>query len=128
VLSDGFDYNLDRLQALHGVRFEYDANHLHYEDGAWRIEARHPNPACECGTGTCKRLRIEQFRGSHPALTIVHIGNGRVSMCAARWRPMSPSRRIRSRSLSLNGHRDQPFETLRDVIPHLARLLAEARA
>ena len=37
VLSDGFDYNLNRLQALHGVRFAFEANHLRYEDGRWRI-------------------------------------------------------------------------------------------
>ncbi len=42
VLSDGFDYNLDRLQQLNGVRFAYDANRLWYERDRWRI-AREPS-------------------------------------------------------------------------------------
>ncbi|MDX1649598.1 MAG: alpha-galactosidase, partial [Myxococcota bacterium] len=41
VLSDGFDRNLDRLQELHGVRFHYDANHLWYEHGRWRLAPGH---------------------------------------------------------------------------------------
>jgi alpha-galactosidase len=123
VLSDGFDYNLDRLQVLHGVRFEYDANHLHYEDGAWRIEARHPNPACECGTGTCKRLRIEQFRAARPALTVVHIGNGRVSdLCAALAADVVFAKDSLAEELARRGIPFESFETLLDVLPGLERV------
>ena len=46
ILSDGFDRNLDRLQTLTGVGFEYDANGLVYRDAAWSIRPGHPNPAC----------------------------------------------------------------------------------
>jgi 2,3-diketo-5-methylthio-1-phosphopentane phosphatase len=127
VLSDGFDYNLDRLQLLHGVRFEYDANHLHYEDGAWRIEARHPNPACGCGTGTCKRLRIDQFRVEHPALCVVHIGNGRVSdLCAALAADVVFAKDSLAEELARQGLPFEPFETLLDVLPGLERLRASA--
>jgi 2,3-diketo-5-methylthio-1-phosphopentane phosphatase len=123
VLSDGFDYNLDRLQVLHDVRFEYDANHLHYEDGAWRIEARHPNPDCECGTGTCKRLRIEQFRASRPALTVVHIGNGRVSdLCAALAADVVFAKDSLAEELARRGIPFEAFETLLDVLPGLERV------
>jgi alpha-galactosidase len=127
VLSDGFDYNLDRLQALHGIRFEYDANHLRYEEGAWRIEARHPNPACECGTGTCKRLRIEQFRAEHPALTVVHIGNGRVSdLCAALAADVVFAKDSLAEELARRGLPFEPFETLLDVLPGLERVRQRA--
>jgi 2-hydroxy-3-keto-5-methylthiopentenyl-1-phosphate phosphatase len=123
VLSDGFDYNLDRLQVLHDLRFEYDANHLHYEDGAWRIEARHPNPACECGTGTCKRLRIEQFRAVQPALTVVHIGNGRVSdLCAALAADVVFAKDSLAEELARRGIPFESFETLLDVLPGLERV------
>ena len=65
VLSDGFDFNLNRLQVIHAVRFAYDANRLRYQDGRWRIQSGHPNPDCGCGTGTCKRGRIDAFRREH---------------------------------------------------------------
>jgi 2,3-diketo-5-methylthio-1-phosphopentane phosphatase len=127
VLSDGFDYNLDRLQVLNGVRFEYDANHLHYEDGAWRIEARHPNPACFCGTGTCKRLRIDRFRAEHPALCLVHIGNGRVSdLCAALAADVVFAKDSLAEELARRGLPFEPFETLLDVLPGLERIRASA--
>ena len=129
VLSDGFDYNLNRLQVLHGVRFAYDANHLRYEDGRWRIAAAHPNPACGCGTGTCKRGRIEAFRADHPGASLVHIGNGRVSdLCGALAADVAFAKDSLALELSERGVPYEPFETLLDVIPHLERLLAEARS
>jgi len=129
VLSDGFDYNLNRLQALHGVRFAFEANHLRYEDGHWRIAGAHPNPACGCGTGTCKRGRIEAFRADHPGATLVHIGNGRVSdLCGALAADFVFAKDSLAVALGERGIPYQPFETLLDVIPQLARLLAEARS
>jgi alpha-galactosidase len=127
VLSDGFDYNLDRLQVLHGVRFEYEANRLRYEGGAWRIEAAHPNPACECGTGTCKRGRIEAFRLEQPKARVVHIGNGRVSdLCAALAADVVLAKDSLAEALRERGVPFEPFETLRDALPVLERLLAAA--
>jgi alpha-galactosidase len=129
VLSDGFDYNLNRLQALHGVRFGYDANHLRYQDGRWRIAGGHPNPACGCGTGTCKRGRIEAFRADHPGATLVHIGNGRVSdLCGALAADVAFAKDSLAIELADRGAAYEPFETLCDVIPQLERLLAGARA
>ena len=129
VLSDGFDYNLNRLQVLHGVRFAYDANHLRYQDGRWRIASGHPNPACGCGTGTCKRGRIEAFRADHPGATLVHIGNGRVSdLCGALAADVAFAKDSLAGELEARGAAYEPFETLCDVIPHLERLLTEARS
>jgi 2,3-diketo-5-methylthio-1-phosphopentane phosphatase len=126
VLSDGFDYNLNRLQALHGVRFSFEANHLRYEDGRWRIAGAHPNPSCGCGTGTCKRGRIDAFRSHHPGATLVHIGNGRVSdLCGALAADVAFAKDSLAGELTGRGVPFQPFETLLDVIPHLERLLAE---
>jgi 2,3-diketo-5-methylthio-1-phosphopentane phosphatase len=127
VLSDGFDYNLERLQVLNGVRFAYEANRLRYEAGAWRIEAAHPNPACDCGTGTCKRGRIEAFRLEHPKARIVHIGNGRVSdLCAALAADVVLAKDSLAEELRGRGVPYEPFATLLDVLPVLERLLAEA--
>jgi 2,3-diketo-5-methylthio-1-phosphopentane phosphatase len=125
VLSDGFDYNLDRLQEIHEVRFPYEANHLRYDDGAWRIEAGFPNPDCACGTGTCKRGRIETFRREHPGVRIVHIGNGRVSdLCAALSSDVVFAKDSLAEELAERGIPYEPFETLRDTLPTLERLLA----
>ncbi|MDE0884475.1 MAG: HAD-IB family phosphatase [Myxococcota bacterium] len=85
ILSDGFDYNLERLQAIHGVRFAYAANHLVFDSGRWRISPGGLNPECDCGTGTCKRAMIEAYRRDHPGAFCVHIGDGAVSdLCGAR--------------------------------------------
>jgi alpha-galactosidase len=120
VLSDGFDYNLERLQSLHDIRFEFEANRLRYEDGAWRIEAAHPNPDCDCGTGTCKRGRIEAFRAAHPGARIVHIGNGRVSdLCAVAVADLVFAKDSLAEELEARDVPFERFETLRDVLTTL---------
>ena len=123
ILSDGFDYNLDRLQQIHGVQFAYDANHLHYENGAWRIAEGHPNPACECGTGTCKGGRIRAFRVERPGSAIVHIGNGRVSdLCGALAADIAFAKDSLAAALDQRGVSYERFDTLRDVIARLEEL------
>jgi alpha-galactosidase len=125
VLSDGFDYNLNRLQQIHGVRFAYDANHLRYDGGVWRIRAGHPDEGCGCGTGTCKAGRIEAFRRRHPDATLVHVGNGRVSdLCGALAADLAFAKGSLADELTSRGVAFEPFETLRDVIPTLERRLA----
>jgi len=125
VLSDGFDLNLNRLQVLHAIRFAYDANRLRYESGQWRIAAGHPNPACGCGTGTCKRGRIEAFRKTAPHATLVHIGNGRVSdLCGSLAADVVFAKDSLASELERRGIAFERFETLLDVIPGLERLLA----
>jgi 2-hydroxy-3-keto-5-methylthiopentenyl-1-phosphate phosphatase len=125
VLSDGFDRNLDRLQELLGVRFAYDANHLHYEHGVWRIAPGHPNPGCDCGTGVCKRGRIEHFRRQHPGVPVVHIGNGRVSdRCGAEAADVVFAKDTLAEELAARGMSFEPFETLHEVVAGLERRLA----
>jgi alpha-galactosidase len=127
VLSDGFDFNLNCLQVIHGVRFAYDANRLRYRDGVWKIEGGYPNPDCECGTGTCKRGRIEAFRSLHPGVRNVHIGNGRVSdTCGALAADVVFAKDSLALELDRRGVPYQPFTTLHDVIPRLERLLQES--
>ncbi len=124
VLSDGFDYNLNRLQQLQGIRFSHEANHLRFEQGRWRIRAAAPNPDCECGTGTCKRGRIDAFRTTRPSVTIVHVGNGKVSdLCGALAADVAFAKDSLADELARLGVGFEPFETLHDVIPALERLL-----
>lgn len=125
ILSDGFDRNLDRLQALTGVGFEYDANGLRYHNGAWRIQPGHPNAACRCGTGTCKRGRIEAYRKGHPGIATAHIGNGRVSdLCGAETADLAFAKDSLAVALQEQGQSFYPFRTLDDVVVELDRWLA----
>jgi 2-hydroxy-3-keto-5-methylthiopentenyl-1-phosphate phosphatase len=125
VLSDGFDYNLDRLQEIHDVRFAYEANRLEIDGGHWHIEAGRANPDCFCGTGVCKRRCIEIFRSEQPGVTVVHIGNGRVSdTCGALAADVTFAKDSLAEELSERGMAFEPFATLLDVIPGLQRLLA----
>jgi 2-hydroxy-3-keto-5-methylthiopentenyl-1-phosphate phosphatase len=124
ILSDGFDWNLDRLQQRSGVRFAYDANRLWYEAGRWRIAAGHPDPTCGCGTGTCKRARIGAFRRLHPEATVVHVGNGRVSdLCAAHASDVVFAKDTLAEELAGRDLAYQPFTTLHDVVAGLDRML-----
>ena len=128
ILSDGFDRNLDRLQAITGVGFAYDANGLCYRDGAWSIRPGHPNEACGCGTGTCKRGRIEAYQRDHPGVATVHIGNGRVSdLCGAESADLVFAKDSLAAALEERGAKFHAFRTLNDVVTELERWLAEQR-
>jgi 2-hydroxy-3-keto-5-methylthiopentenyl-1-phosphate phosphatase len=125
VLSDGFDWNLNRLQAIHGVRFTHTANHLHYERGRWRIRAGAPDTGCGCGTGVCKGAILQRFRDANPGVPLVHVGNGRVSdTCGAVAADLAFAKDSLALELSARGISFEPFETLHDVIPVLDGLLA----
>ncbi len=129
ILSDGFDRNLDRIQQLTGVRFAYDANRLWYEDGAWRIAARAPDASCSCGTGVCKRARIQAFRLLHPGACIVHVGNGRVSdLCGALAADVVFAKDSLAEELGAQGVAFERFTTLHDVVKGLERLALKLRA
>ena len=117
VLSDGFDWNLERLQKIHGVRFAYDANHLEYVGDRWRISPGRPNPACECGTGSCKRGLIGRYRAEHPGAFCVHIGNGRVSdLCGALEADLAFAKDTLAPALDARDEAYVAFDTLHDVI------------
>jgi 2-hydroxy-3-keto-5-methylthiopentenyl-1-phosphate phosphatase len=125
ILSDGFDWNLDRLQGLFGFEFEYDANHLVYQRDRWCIRPGHPNPRCSCGTGTCKRSRMEAYRRKHPTVPLVHIGNGRVSdLCGALFADRVFAKDSLALVLDEQGVDYYPFRTLKDVVGELDRWLA----
>ncbi len=121
ILSDGFDWNLERLQAMNHIRFEYRANHLEYEGDRWRLAPIGPNEACGCGTGNCKRKTIASYRESHPNAFCVHIGNGRVSdLCGALEADLAFAKDTLAPALDEVGHAYLPFETLHDVLSVLS--------
>jgi 2-hydroxy-3-keto-5-methylthiopentenyl-1-phosphate phosphatase len=120
ILSDGFDYNLDHLQQIHDVRFEYTSNHLRYVDGCWEITPGHPDPSCGCGTGTCKRSVIGAWRESNPGAVCVHIGNGRVSdACGAIAADFAFAKDTLAEELEQRGAEFERFRDLNDVVAGL---------
>ncbi len=125
ILSDGFDYNLKRLRAIHGVAFSYSANHLVFENDRWRITPGGPNPDCGCETGTCKRAIIEAYRRDHPGAYCIHIGDGRVSdLCGAEAADLVFAKGTLGEALRARGVHYQPFEDLHRVRKYLAQHLA----
>ncbi len=122
ILSDGFDWNLERLQAIHHIRFDYDANHLEYEGDTWRLAPGRPNEACGCGTGSCKRGLIASHREADPEAFCIHIGNGRVSdLCGALEADLAFAKDTLAPALDELGRDYVPFSTLQDVIDVLSK-------
>lgn len=122
VLSDGFDYNLQRLQEIHGVGFAFAANRLSFVQGRWKIEPGGLNPDCDCGTGNCKRAIIEAYRRDHPNAYCVHVGDGRVSdLCAAEAADLVFAKGTLAEALRARGIHYRGFGTLEDVREELER-------
>jgi 2,3-diketo-5-methylthio-1-phosphopentane phosphatase len=123
ILSDGFDWNLERLQAINHVRFDFSANHLDYQGDTWRISAGRPNEACGCGTGSCKRSIIAAYRKRHPRAFCVHIGNGRVSdLCGALEADLAFAKDTLAAALDELGEPYVAYDNLNDVRGMLARV------
>jgi 2,3-diketo-5-methylthio-1-phosphopentane phosphatase len=121
ILSDGFDWNLERLQAMNRLQFDYHANHLEYEGDRWRIAASRPSDSCGCGTGSCKREIIASYRRTNPDAFCVHIGNGRVSdFCGALEADLAFAKDSLAQSMAEAGQAYMPFETLYDVLAVLS--------
>lgn len=128
ILSDGFDWNLERLQAMNQVRFDYQANHLEYEGTLWRLRAGRPNGACGCGTGSCKRGLIAAYRAQHPDAYCIHIGNGRVSdLCGALEADLAFAKDTLAPALEEVGRAYLPFDTLHDVVAVLSDRTGDTR-
>lgn len=121
ILSDGFDWNLERLQTMKGVRFEYRANHLEYEGDLWRVAPGGRNESCGCGTGTCKRAQIGAYRATNKDAFCVHIGNGRVSdLCGALAADLAFAKDTLAPALEEKKHPYVAFDTLHDVLAVLS--------
>ena len=129
VLSDGFDYNLDKLQEINAIRFDYASNHLRYEGDEWVIAPGAPNPGCECGTGTCKRGIIDAARAARKGCFCVHVGNGRVSdLCGAMAADLAFAKDTLATALDERDAPYEPYDDLNQVVAGLDALEREAEA
>lgn len=79
VLSDGFDFYIDRMFARFGVEVPYLANNLRVVDSS--LVAAFPHNSGRCGRcGNCKLSFAEKLRSEGSA--IVYIGDGYSDRCA----------------------------------------------
>jgi len=81
VISDGFDYYIDRIFDNHGIKdIEIFSNHLEFKGGSIVTEFPHTNE--ECNTcGNCKTTIFHTFKT--PENKIVYIGDGWSDRCIA---------------------------------------------
>jgi len=81
IVSDGFDFYIERLLAAHGLStVPFTANHLAFHDGRIELTFVNPNPAC-CRLGNCKRRVVERLRP--PNVRVVYVGDGLSDACGA---------------------------------------------
>jgi len=79
VLSDGFDFYIDRMFARFGVEVPYLANSLRVVGS--RLLAAFPHNSRQCGRcGNCKLSFVEKLKNNGTA--IVYIGDGYSDRCA----------------------------------------------
>ena len=124
ILSDGFDRNLDKIQQHQQVFFDYDANHLEFLEDRWHVTPGYPDVSCGCGTGVCKKSRIQKFVVENPEVRTVHIGNGRVSdLCASLFVDYLFAKQTLAEELEERNHRFIKFDTLFDVIDSLDKIV-----
>lgn len=117
ILSDGFDYNIEKLRQMHQLVFDFSANHLSFRENRWCISPGLRNADCDCGTGNCKRLQIENERANQSESLFIYIGNGRVSdRCGAEACDLVFAKETLADALHERGVAYTPFETLNDVV------------
>jgi 2-hydroxy-3-keto-5-methylthiopentenyl-1-phosphate phosphatase len=81
VVSDGFDYYIDKIFKNHGIEgVEVFSNHLEFADGLIRTEFPHTNDECKT-CGNCKTSIFHTFKT--PDNKIVYIGDGWSDRCIA---------------------------------------------
>ncbi len=133
LLSDGFDVYLEEILRQHGFvpggdharGVQYFANHLEFAEGG-RIVPSFPYEDAECEVcANCKRNHILSLSGDDDV--IVYIGDGHSDFCAVEYADIVFAKRAlighcQSKNISF-----YEFETFRDVIDRLEKLLSQKR-
>lgn len=77
ILSDGYDFIIEKILKKYNIQLPYYANKLLY-DGQFHIECPYHNP--ECGAcGTCKSTLMQKLRKD--AQQTIYIGDGFSDTC-----------------------------------------------
>ena len=131
VLSDGFDYYIERILGRHGFRqVRFFANHLEFQpvDGtdSFFLFPRFPYMDSECDRcANCKRNHLLSLSSENDI--IVYIGDGYSDRCPSRYADIVFAkgdliRYCREENISYFEYRD-----FKDVIERLGKILAQKR-
>lgn len=78
ILSDGYDFNINKILKKHGIDIPFYSNQLLY-DGSFKIQCPYHNETCgRCGT--CKTSLISKLKKTGDE--VIYIGDGYSDTCA----------------------------------------------
>jgi 2,3-diketo-5-methylthio-1-phosphopentane phosphatase len=126
IVSDGFDFYIERLLDSHGVTgIPFFANRARWRDGRWELDFPRPDaPGAPAGAWKAAVVRRFQDEGAR----VVYVGDGLSDRVAAE----AADRRFAKGKLAEHCRRHgiafEPFETLADVHAGLPALLGGAAA
>ncbi|HEY3374386.1 MAG TPA: MtnX-like HAD-IB family phosphatase [Candidatus Aquicultor sp.] len=81
LVSDGFDYYIERIMDRHGLsHLAHHSNHLRFDNGVMVIEFNNQHPECD-RCANCKKSVIDAKREG--ADFVIYIGDGNSDRCAA---------------------------------------------
>ncbi len=115
ILSDGYDFIIDKVLKRFGIDVPYYANKMIYQDG-FQIACPYLNPECgQCGA--CKSSLMKKLGGQ--ASQVIYIGDGHSDTCPAGKADIVYATGYLYRYCLEKGIPVVCFETFRDIIEHL---------
>lgn len=119
VVSDGFDFYIDRILSRHGISgLDIYANHLEFDqDGAIKTEFPHFNEDCRT-CGNCKTSLFREFK--EPDNKVVYIGDGWSDRCIAKESDVIFAKGKLIKFCHENGIAYIPYLTFADVVNEIA--------
>lgn len=82
ILSDGYDFNIDRIFKRENINVSYYANKLLFDsEKGFSIQCSYKNLACG-SCGTCKTNLIQKLRKDNDF--VIYIGDGYSDICAVK--------------------------------------------
>jgi 2,3-diketo-5-methylthio-1-phosphopentane phosphatase len=124
VLSDGFDFYIERFLKNHGLEtVKFFANHLDF-DGVGTAYPTFPFTDSECDKcGNCKRNHLLSLTGEDDV--IVYIGDGYSDRCPAEHADVVFAKRDLLRYCQARNVSFYAFQTFRDVTERLAAMIVQ---
>ncbi len=119
IVSDGFDYYIERVLARHGITgVDVFSNHLEFQDD--RIVTEFPHGSDECDTcGNCKTGIFHKVKT--PENTVVYIGDGWSDRCIAHESDVIFAKHKLITYCSERGLDFTPYVTFADVVEEMRR-------
>lgn len=114
ILSDGYDFSIERILKKHGIDVKFYSNKLIYDENkGFTIESPFLNPSCgKCGT--CKSGLMEKLKTEDSQ--IIYIGDGYSDTCPAGKADKVYAKGSLYKYCSKNGIAAVPFTDFGDII------------